>query len=280
MGKGKRTTIDIKCGYDFTGRPERHVKSCPMYKEYPSAHSNRGEGYKGSQVVGYSGGNSGNNQIDPKVAKQLINQINANESAIQNEIARLRGLNPIADEDTLRTGAIVVLGIASIEEYCALKEYQKFLTSPDSVKSIISQNAINREIQKDNQIKQLVNEYKGKYPNASEKSLRDIADYVAYGDNHYNDLTYFAQGHLLGDSGEVFGLPIMGNATSIKEYKEVKKSLENAGYYFEYVHNSSVQGGKGYWVKVGIADRIFKNTSKDNYSFEESSSKLSSWRSK
>jgi len=140
-----------------------------------------------------------------------------------------------------------------------------YSTTSDSVKSIISQNAINREIHKETQIQNLVNEFKGKYPNASEKSLRDIADYVAYGDNHYNDLTYFAQGHLLGDSGEVFGLPIMGNTTSIKEYKEVKKSLENAGYYFEYVHNSSVQGGKGYWVKVGIAKDIFKSISKDSY---------------
>ena len=56
-GSSGRTTIDIDCGHDFQGRQESHSKNCPMYKGYPSAHSNsKGEegGYQGSQTAHYS----------------------------------------------------------------------------------------------------------------------------------------------------------------------------------------------------------------------------------
>jgi hypothetical protein len=47
------------------------------------------------------------------------------KSAIQNEIGRLKGLNPIASEETLRSAAIQELGIATFEELLELKSYKK-----------------------------------------------------------------------------------------------------------------------------------------------------------
>ncbi|NQV77658.1 MAG: hypothetical protein HQ490_04810 [Lutibacter sp.] len=127
--KGK--TIDIRCSHDFTGRPEKHAKSCPMYKEYPSAHGNSGGGYKGG-LGGYSGSNSGQTKINPQVAKQITDKISTSESAIQNEIGRLKGLNPIASEETLRSAAIQELGIATFEELLELKSYQNIVSTRPS----------------------------------------------------------------------------------------------------------------------------------------------------
>ena len=91
---------------------------------YPSGDSSRGgEGGKGGQW-GYSGSNSGQTKINPQVAKQITDKISSSESAIQNEIGRLKGLNPIASEETLRSAAIQELGIATFEELLELKSYQ------------------------------------------------------------------------------------------------------------------------------------------------------------
>ena len=123
--KNKGKTIDIKCSHDFTGRPEKHSKSCPMYKEYPSAHGNSGGGYKGGLGgLGSYSGNSGQTKINPQVAKQITDKISSSESTIQNEIGRLKSLNPIASEETLRSAAIQFLGIATFEELLELKSYQ------------------------------------------------------------------------------------------------------------------------------------------------------------
>ena len=92
---------------------------------YPSNTISRGgEGGKGGQW-GYSGSNSGQIKINPQVAKQITDKINASESAIQNEIGRLKGLNPIASEETLRSAAIQFLGIATVELQRELEAYQK-----------------------------------------------------------------------------------------------------------------------------------------------------------
>ena len=85
--------------------------------------SKGGEGGNGGQW-GYSGSNSGQTKINPQVAKQITDKISSSESAIQNEIGRLKGLNPIASEETLRSAAIQFLGIATVEELLELKSYQ------------------------------------------------------------------------------------------------------------------------------------------------------------
>ena len=91
---------------------------------YPSNTISRGgEGGKGGQW-GYSGSNNGQTKINPQVAKQITDKISSSESAIQNEIGRLKGLNPIASEETLRSAAIQELGIATFEELLELKSYQ------------------------------------------------------------------------------------------------------------------------------------------------------------
>lgn len=108
-------TISLGIGGDWT-----------TYKDpssYPTSTSNGGGGNKGGQW-GYSGSNNGQIKINPQVAKQITDKISSSESAIQNEIGRLKGLNPIASEETLRSAAIQELGIATFEELLELKSYQ------------------------------------------------------------------------------------------------------------------------------------------------------------
>ena len=96
----------------------------PYYESYLSNTTSKGgEGGKGGQW-GYSGSNNGQTKVNPQVAKQITDKINASESAIQNKIGRLKGLNPIASEETLRSAAIQELGIATFEELLELKSYQ------------------------------------------------------------------------------------------------------------------------------------------------------------
>ena len=122
--KGQTGTVCITSkGSRVTGCISTHY-----IESYPSGTSNsRGGSYNtGSGNSGsYSHDNPYKSQMNSEVVKQLANQINANESAIQKEMVRLRGLNPITDEDILRAVAIEVLGISSVEQQQALKDYQK-----------------------------------------------------------------------------------------------------------------------------------------------------------
>jgi hypothetical protein len=99
---------------------------------YPSNTTSKGgEGGKGGQW-GYSGSNNGQTKINPQVAKQITDKISTSESAIQNEIGRLKGLNPIASEETLRSAAIQELGIATFEELLELESYQNIVSTRPS----------------------------------------------------------------------------------------------------------------------------------------------------
>ncbi len=109
---------------------------CHNNSSYPSGQPNQkgGEGGKGGQW-GYSGSNSGQTKVTPQVAKQITDKISASESAIQNEIGRLKGLNPIASEETLRSAAIQFLGIATFEEVWGLEAFNQNKVSSQVTKA-------------------------------------------------------------------------------------------------------------------------------------------------
>jgi len=82
----------------------------------------------------------------------------------------------------------------------------------------------------------------------AEEDLKKYTNELASKEISYTNMIKFVQSHLLGDMGSTWGLPIMGDPSTTKRYKECKEMLQNAGYIFKYTPWSSQTCG--HWATV------------------------------